>query len=132
MTTVPSVPVISSRWAEPGKAAVRRNDRAERAGREGQHGQRDVLGLHAVRAGRGPGGDLGDRAHAPAEQVGIVDALVEQRSAVQGPGPPPGRGVVVLLGPVPLRGRLAEDELAEGVIVKKPPQLRRPGVEPVL
>src|SRR6185437_9449579 len=70
-------------------------DRADGAGAEPDDRQRGVLNLDLVRLGGADRGDLGYRAHAPAQQVHVVDALVHQRAAVHGPGAAP-RGAVVV------------------------------------
>ncbi len=80
-------------------------------------------------AGRG---DLGDRSHAPAEQVDVVDALVHQRPAVHGVGATPRRAVVVSLAAVPLGAGLTEHQAAQGGLVEQALGLDEPGVETVL
>jgi hypothetical protein len=108
------------------------DDRPDRAGGEPHQRERGVLDLDLVRLGRADGGDLGGRAHGPQQQVHVVDALVQQRPAVQFPCAAPGRAVVVALGAVPLGAGLAEQQRAEGTGVQQAAQLIQPGIEPVL
>jgi hypothetical protein len=84
MMTVPLVPVISSCWAKPGYAAVLATIAPSAPEVKAEQGESGVLGLHPVAAGGGHRRHLGDRAHAPAQQVDVVDALVEERLAVDG------------------------------------------------
>ena len=107
-------------------------DRADGARAEPDDGQRGVLDLDLVRLGGADRGDLGYRAHAPAQQVHVVDALVHQRAAVHGPGAAPRGAVVVGLRPVPLGAGLGEHQPAQGPVAEQPLQLDQAGIEAVL
>jgi hypothetical protein len=61
-----------------------------------------------------------------------VDALVEQRSTVEGEGAPPLGAVVVALSAVPLRPAPAEHKVAEGSVVEQAAELDESGVESAL
>jgi hypothetical protein len=115
-----------------GEGGGRRADRADRARGEPDDGQRGVLDLDVVRLRRADRRDLGDRPQAPAEQVHVVDTLVEQGPAVHRPGAAPVRLVVIRLRAVPLRVRLGQHEPAQGALVDQLLELDDPRVEPVL
>src|SRR5690606_26957619 len=98
----------------PGVDRDRRLDHPQGSAFEAKHRHGSVLRLDPANPGRLIGGDLFHLAQEPQEQIQIVNGLIHQDAAVHGPGPAPGRLVIVGLVPVPANGGIGVADGPEG------------------
>ncbi len=107
-------------------------DRSQRARAELEHGDPRVLRLDPARECRGLGHHALDRPDEPLNQIDVVRCLVHERAAVELPGTPPGRLVIVLLWPRPSDRAVGHVDPAEASLVDGASQELHGRVEPVL